>query len=140
MRFLYGEQNILRALDEAEFWKHQESEHATLVPIVTPNLESHYVQILEKFNNELSAMQAEAVKFIESAVRSRGFVDRQLKTNGANFIKQCISQSENFTNLLEEMLQNSQAVHSSQPSQTVIKHMVRESKYFIGIAQLISLK
>ena len=137
MRFFYGEQNVLRALDEAEFWKHQETEHADLIPVVTPNLEPHYAQRLEKFKEEFSAMHAEVVKYAESATRSRGIIGRELRMQMLKLVKLCIDQSEDFTELLADMLKNSRAVHASQTSQTVIHHMIRESKYFIGIDQLI---
>ena len=137
MRYYYGEQNILRALDEAEFWKHQEAEHAGLIPLVTPNLEPQYVQRLEQFSVELSQMNAETVKYIQSVIRSKGMVSQELKIQMLNVIRQCVEQSKGFTELMTDMLQNSNAVRSSQPSQTVIRHMIRESQYFIGIAQLI---
>ena len=137
MQFYYGAQNILRALDEAEFWKHQETEHAGLIPIVTPNLESLYVQTLEKFGLELHDMNSEAVKYIESVTRSQGVISRELRIQMYDFIKRCLEQSERFVEFMEEMLQKSDAVHSSKPSQDVINHMIRESRYFIGIAQLV---
>ena len=137
MRFYYGEQNVLRALDEAEFWKHQETEHAGLIPIVTPDLEPQYVHRLEQFGVELSSMQAEVVKYIESVTRSKGVVSRALKWEMRDVVKRCIEQSKEFVGLMTEMLQNSHAVQKSQPSQTVIRHMIRESQYFIGIGQLI---
>jgi hypothetical protein len=137
MRFYYGEQNILRALDEAEFWKHQEAEHAGMVPVVTPGLEAQYVQRLEQFGSELSTMHAEVVKYTESATRSRGIVSRVMRAQMLELVKRCIDQSEAFTQLLEELLQNSHAVRSNNASQVVIHHQIRESKYFIGIDQLI---
>ena len=137
MRYYYGEQNILRALDEAEFWKHQEAEHAGLIPLVTPNLEPQYVQRLEQFSVELSQMNAETVKYIQSVIRSKGMVSQELKIQMLNVIRQCVEQSKSFIETLTELLQNSNAVRSNQASQTVIRHMIRESQYFIGIAQLI---
>ena len=137
MRFYYGEQNILRALDEAEFWKHQEAEHAGLIPAVTPELEPQYVQRLAQFGNELARMNAEAVKYIESIIRSKGMVSRVLKTQMLRFIKECVEQSGCFCAFMEELLENSNAVRSSNTSQTVLRHMIRESQYFIGIDQLI---
>jgi len=137
VQFYYGVQNVLRALDEAEFWKHQEAEHAGLIPAVTPNLEHQYVKRLEQLGVELYHMNAEAVKYIESATRSRGMVNRGLKTQMLNLVSQCVEQSKVFVGLMEEMLQNSHAVRASQVSQTVIHHMIRESQYFIGIDQLV---
>ncbi|MCL2752552.1 MAG: DUF2935 domain-containing protein [Defluviitaleaceae bacterium] len=137
MQFYYGAQNILRALDEAEFWKHQEADHAGLIPVVTPNLEPQYVQALERFGIELSQMNAEAAKYIESVNRSKGAVSRGLKVQMYDLIRRCTKQSENFIELMGEMLQNSRAVSASQASKSVIQHMIRESQYFVGIAQLM---
>ena len=137
MQYYYGEQNILRALDEAEFWKHQEAEHAGLIPVVTPNLEPQYVQGLAQFGDEISQLNAEAVRYITSITRSKGVVNRDLKVQMLNFIGRCIEQSKHFVELMQEMLQQSRAVQANDASQTVIKHMIRESNYFIGIEQLI---
>ena len=137
MQYYYGAQNILRALDEAQFWKHQEAEHADLIPIVTPDLEPKYVQKLKQFGMELRQMQAETTKYIESINRSKGMVHRKLKMQMLNLVKECVSQSSRFTEFMAELLRDSHAVQASQPSQTVIYHMIRESKYFIGIDQLI---
>ena len=137
MQFYYGEQNILRALDEAQFWKHQEAEHADLIPVVTPNLEPEYVQKLEQFHTELGLMNAETVKYIESVNRSRGVLSRELKAQMLNLIHKCLEQSKSFVLLLSEMLQDSHAVQENPTSRTVINHMIRESNYFIGIDRLI---
>jgi len=137
MQYYYGEKNIARALDEAEFWKHQEKEHAGLIPAVTPGLEPHYVQRLAQFGVDLGAMNAEAVKYIASITRSKGMVPRELKRQMRDFIRLSVEQSQNFAALMTEMLSDSKAVRDNQTSQTVIHHMIRESQYFIGIDQLI---
>ena len=137
MQYYYGEQNILRALDEANFWKHQETEHAGLIPVVTPNLEAQYIQRLEQFGVQLGYLHAECTKFIASVTRSKGKVSPELKAQMLDLIKRCVQQSQTFTDFMTDMLQNSQAVRSNQNSQTVIRHMIRESQYFIGIDQLI---
>ena len=137
MQYYYGEQNLLRALDEAEFWKHQEAEHTAMIPVVTTNLEPMYISRLEQLGNEIGRMHGEVVKYIESVNRSRGTESRELRMQMTNIIKQCIDQSKSFCACLEEMLQNSHAVRSNQASQMVIHHQIRESQYFIGIDQLI---
>ena len=137
MQYYYGEQNILRALDEAEFWKHQETEHAGLIPVVTQGLEPQYIQKLEDFGVELGHMNAQAVQYTASITRSKGAVSRELRRRMVEFIHQCIKQSQEFSAFMTELLADSQAVKSQQASQTVIHHMIRESQYFIGIDQLI---
>jgi len=137
MRYYYGEANILRALDEAEFWKRQEAEHAGLIPAVTPGLEAEYVQRLAQFGIQLNSMNAEAVTFITSLTRSKGVVSRELRTQMQEFIHRCVEQSQLFVAFMTELLQQSAAVMANQTSQTVINHMIRESSYFIGIDQLM---
>jgi CRISPR/Cas system-associated protein Csm6 len=137
MRYYYGGRNILRALDEAEFWKHQEMEHAGLIPVVTPGLEPEFTQRLEQFGIELGRMNAEAVKYIESGARSKGMAGREMKAQMLDFVKRCVAQSQNFSDFMEELLKESHAVQANPPSQTVIHHMIRESQYFIGIDQLM---
>jgi len=137
MQYYYGAQNILRALDEADFWKHQEMEHAGLIPIVAPSLEPEYVEKLTEFGIEIGHLYAEAVKCIESVNRSRGMLSRELKMQMLNLIKKCIEQSQRFISFMGELQENSQAVRSSQPTVTLLHHMIRESNYFVGIAQLI---
>jgi hypothetical protein len=137
MQFYYGEKNILRALDEAEFWKLQETEHAGLIPQVTPNLEPEYAKALEQYGTELAIMHSEVVKDIASFTRSEGKITPEMKMQMLDLVKQCIDQSSSFVGLMVEMLRSSRAVQASQTSQTVINHMIRESQYFIGIDQLI---
>ena len=137
MQYYYGEKNLLRALDEAEFWKHQEKEHAGLIAVVTPGLEPEYVHDLEQLGVALGTMNAEAAKYIASITRSKGMVSRELRLQMTDFIRQCLEQSQSFVVLMTKMLQDSPAVKAHQPSQTVIHHMIRESSYFIGIDQLI---
>ena len=137
MQYYYGSQNILRALDEAEFWKHQEAEHAGLIPVVTPGLEPEYVQQLEQFGAAFNTMNAEAAKYIQSVNRSKGMISRELNRQMVDFVGQCVGQSQSFVALLTEMLQNSHAVISNATAPTLLNHMIRESQYFIGIDQLI---
>jgi len=137
MRYYYGEKNILRALDEAEFWKTQEADHTDLIPAVTPNLEAQYAQRLHQLGLEIRQNQAEAVKYITSITRSNGMISQELKMQMLNLIKACVEQSKNFVSLMNEMLSHSHAVNSNPTSQSVLHHMIRESQYFIGIDQLI---
>jgi len=137
MQFYYGSQNILRALDEAEFWKHQETEHTGLIPVVAPGLEPEYINELEQFGLIFQAQQAEAVKFIQSINRSRGTTSRELNRQMLDFLHDCITQSQGFCDLLQKMLKESPTIKSNSAAQGVLQHMIRESQYFIGIDQLM---
>ena len=137
MQFYYGAQNILRALDEAEFWKRQEADHADLIPVVTPNLEAEYVQGLARFAAELNKLNEEAVRYVESANRAAGATGPELDAQILELITHCVEESQNFVDYMNEMLKNSRAVRANASSVAVIHHMIRESEYFIGIATLI---
>ena len=137
MQFYYGAQNILRALDEAEFWKHQEADHADLIHIITPNLEAEYVGRLTQFGKEMHNLNVETAKFIESVNRAEGAVSPELKAQMLEHIMLCVDSSQKFVDFMEELLDNSQAVRGNASSAAVLNHMIRESQYFIGIAQLI---
>jgi len=137
MRFYYGERNVLRALDEAEFWKHQEAEHTDLIPVVTPNLEPDYAARLIKLGIEMRDLQSEVVKYIESSVRDGRTVGRDLYSQIMNLLSACVTQSNDFVTLMNDMLHHSHAVLAAAHSQDVIHHMIRESQYYIGIGQLI---
>jgi len=137
MQYYYGDKNILRALDEAEFWKHQEIEHTSVIQLVTPNLEDKYVSGLNGFGLQFSKMHAELVKYIESAVRSRGELSSGLYNEMAMAVKMSIQLSAEFVDYLNTMLGQSRSVQGNASSQTVINHIIRESQYFIGIDQLL---
>lgn len=137
MQYYYGEKNLYRALDEAEFWKHQEAEHAELILAITPNLEPNYAMALQQFQQELSETYEEAVKYSESVVRSKGVISSPLRMEMLQFIRHCLEQSQRFVALLQELLQKSQAVKANSTVQVVLHHLIRESQYFIGIDQLI---
>jgi len=137
MQFYYGDHNILRALDEAEFWKHQEAEHTDLIPIVAPGLERHYMQELAKFREEMNSLNAQAVQLVESATRAGGNVEPELKARMLELVMHCVEQSQKFVEFMEEILRDSAAARGNAVATEVIRHMVRESQYFVGIAQLI---
>lgn len=137
MQFYYGDSNLLRMLDEAQFWKLQEKEHTAVVQNTTPNLEKEYVNSLNEFELAFIAMEGCAIRLIETVIRSKDNINQNLKNEIYAFIKECIAQSQQFIKLLDYMLKNSDAVKDNQFSQVVINHIRRESEYFIGIAETI---
>lgn len=68
MRFFYGDKNILRALEEAEFWKQQEAEHTEVIMEVVPDLEDEYVDKLEGYKEIFNSTRARIVQYMEAAV------------------------------------------------------------------------
>ena len=79
MQFYYGERTLARALDEAEFWKHQEAEHTVVIRQIVPNLEPRFVMQLQQYELAFNQAKGLVVKYIETLVRSRGNVSRSMQ-------------------------------------------------------------
>jgi hypothetical protein len=137
MNFLYGDKNLLRVLDEAQFWKHQESEHTTVIDQIVPDLEAPFSERLYEFRNLLSQTEGEAVRLIESYIRSKGIISEELSEQIINYIHYAINESQNFLQFLDDIKQNSPVVQNDPVALVVIDHIMRESEYFSGIAQIV---
>jgi len=133
MQFSYGEQTPLRLLDEANFWKQQESEHTVVIRELLPDLEEPFVKQLENWQLLLSQTQATAISYIETVNRLKGNVTPDVLANIKRFIVYCCNQSTNFIALLNKIALESQAVKENPIVMVVINHIRRESEYFIGI-------
>ena len=136
MQFYYGEQNYLRVLDEVEFWKRQEAEHTTVIEQIVTNLETSTIETLSAFRHEFTQTENETVQLIETVIRAKGKVDYAMKQHIMDFIGYTIQESEEFIKFLNDLLAGNQPF-LSQLEQVVVKHIIRESEYFIGIAQTI---
>ncbi len=53
---------MLRVLDEAEFWKHQESEHTVVIREIVPGLENDHVEKLKKWQLAFSQTEDMVVR------------------------------------------------------------------------------
>ena len=133
MRFFYGENNILRALEEAEFWKHQESEHTDVIMEVVPDLEDEYVQKLEEYKEIFNSTRARIEQYMESAVNCHNTLSPEMQQNIINIINLAIRQSQVFIDFLSMLLRDSQAVLNNPTAVVVLNHIRRESEYFVGI-------
>jgi len=133
MRFFYGEKNILRALEEAEFWKHQESEHTDVIQEVTPDLESEYVVTLEEYKRIFDSTYGRTVQYMETAVNSQNIISPELYQDIIEIINLSVRQSQVFVEFLGKLLKDSEAVKNNPAAVTVINHIRRESEYFIGV-------
>lgn len=137
MQFYYGEKNILRVLDETEFWKRQEGEHTVVIRTIVPDLEPRFARQLEEFETAFRQMEGKTIELMESVIRSKGRLDPELKRNIVLFIKSSIGQSRQFIQFLDLLLAESIPVRENPTAQVVINHIRRESDYFIGISQVI---
>lgn len=136
MKYYYGDQNYLRVLDEAEFWKRQEAEHTTVIQEVLPNLDAATVKRLKAYELEFNQTEQKAVQLIETVVRSKGQLNQVMTQHIMEFIRYAIQESEQFVAFLNELLTKVQ-VEQNLVGKVVVNHIIRESEYFIGIAQTI---
>lgn len=134
MKFFYGDKNILRALDEAEFWKHQESEHTDVIMEIVPDLENEYVEKLEQYKRIFDSTHDRAVQYSEAAVNCCNILPGEMYENIVNLVDLSIKQSKVFVEFLGMLLSDSEAVKGNPAAVTVLNHMRRESEYFIGAA------
>lgn len=137
MQFSYGEQTPLRLLDEVKFWKHQEQEHTVVLREIAPDLERKFVEELREWENALAKTHYQAIQLTETVVRSGNVIQAQVADQVFRLISFSLEQSCRFTQFLFDLLNMSPAVKNNPVAQTVVKHMIRESEYFIGIAQTI---
>lgn len=138
MRHLYGDKTFLRVLDEAEFWKRQESEHTVVIRNIVPGLEDEYVRQLQNWEQALSQTQAAAERYMEAVIRSGSSISPQLRQQIMGFINFSICQSQGFIQFLNLLSSGSTAIRNNPVASVVIDHIRRESEYFTGIAIVIT--
>jgi len=137
VQFYYGSQMPLRVLDECEFWKLQESEHAVVIPEAVPHLEERYVDDLKQWEMALSHTHQRVIRFMETAIRSGGTFSPALYHDLMQLVQHCLQESQQFIQFCHMLIQQSAAISTSMTAVTIMKHIIRESQYFIGIAQTI---
>lgn len=137
MQFYYGSQMPLRILDEAEFWKHQEEEHTVVIRELVAGLEEMYVKALKEWEEALSKTHKQVLRFIESVVRAGQYVPNQLYEQVLKLVSFCLQQSLDFIKLCEQIKTESEAVSKNPTAKVVLNHIIRESEYFVGIAQVL---
>ncbi|MBB6446970.1 DUF2935 domain-containing protein [Bacillus benzoevorans] len=137
MQYYYGQQMPLRILDEAEFWKHQEKEHTVVIRELVSNLEAEYVEALKKWETSLGETHQKVIRFIETVVRSAYYISAALQQQVLELVSFCLKQSLQFIELCQQIKTNSAAVSANPTAKVVIDHIIRESEYFVGIAQAL---
>lgn len=133
MRFFYGEKNILRALEEADFWKNQESEHIDVILEIVPDLEEEYVQRLEEYQEIFNSTHGRIVQLMETAVNCHNTLPPDIEQDIFNIINLAVRQSRVFIDFLGMLLRDSQAVTNNPTAVVVLNHIRRESEYFVGV-------
>ncbi len=137
MQFYYGDKMPLRLLDEAEFWKHQESEHTVVIRELVTGLEQPFVETLKQWELALNQTHGAVVRFTETFIRSGQLVSPQLYQQVMDLIRYCMQQSIEFISFLDRLASDSAAIAGNPTAKTVLNHIRRESEYFVGIAQTI---
>jgi hypothetical protein len=127
----------LRVLDECEFWKQQEEEHTVVIRELVNGLESTYVNQLKEWEKVLLHTYQQVVQFIETVIRSNGVFSQALYRDLMQLVAVCLQQSKQFIDFLNGLMKKSEPIKNNPTAIVVIKHIIRESEYFIGIAQTI---
>lgn len=137
MQFYYGQQMPLRILDEAEFWKHQEEEHTVVIRELVAGLEQSFVEALQRWEEALSTTHQQIVRYIESVVRAGTYLSNELYQQVLHLVAYCLQQSLAFIQLCRQLKTESAAVSQNPTAKVVLNHIIRESEYFVGVAQLL---
>jgi hypothetical protein len=95
------------------------------------------VERLKEWEAALRRTHQYVVRFIESVIRSAGMYSPALYQQVLQLVAHCLEQSQQFIRFLNRMMQESRVIQSSLIAMTIMKHIIRESEYFIGIAQTI---
>jgi hypothetical protein len=127
----------LRVLDEAEFWKHQEEEHTVVIRELVANLEEEYVKAMHEWEKALGETHKQVIRFIETVIRSKDHLSNSLYQQVLQLVSFCLQQSMEFIKLCEQIKNESAAVSANPTAKVVLDHIIRESEYFVGIAQAI---
>lgn len=136
MQFYYGQQMPLRILDEAEFWKHQEEEHTVVIRELVANLETEFVNALKEWEKVLGETRHQVLQYIQTVVRSN-YVQEGLQQQVLQMVPFWLQQSLQFIELCKQIKDQSQAVSTNPTAKVVLDHIIRESDYFVGIAQAL---
>jgi hypothetical protein len=134
MEFCYGDKNHIRILEEAEFWKRQESEHTVVIRELVGDLEEEFVEKLIEFQQVFSSTEATIVQVFERLNRSCYNLSPEMIQNIRYIIETTVQQSRAFVAFLSNLIRQSAAVKSNVTAGVVINHIIRESEYYIGIA------
>lgn len=125
------------SLDEAEFWKHQEEEHTVVIRELVKGLEQKYVEALQKWELDFAETHQRVVRYIETVNRSGGHVNPSLYQDIFQLVTYCLQQSERFIEFCRMLIKESEPIRTNPTAKVVLNHIIRESEYFIGIAQTI---
>lgn len=137
MQFYYGSQMPLRILDECDFWKMQEAEHTVVIREAVPQLEERFTEELKQWEMALNRTHQQVIRLMESTIRAGEPLPPTLYHYVLQLVQYCLQESEQFVHFCRMLSRESRAISTNLTAVTIIKHIIRESEYFIGIAQTI---
>lgn len=133
MLAVYGTQMPLRLLEEIRFWKMQEKEHTVVILELIPDLEANYVNLLKEWEPIFEQTEAAATQWIEALLRSPSGLTPNVQAQLERIVDMSIQQSRLWISQLLYMLNHSEAVKRHETAPVVLRHIIRESEYFLGV-------
>lgn len=133
MLSVYGALTPLRLLEEIRFWKMQEKEHTVVIRELAPGLEPEYVQLLKEWEPVFAKTEQDAAQLIQAFLCSPGGMPPYLPMQAEYLLQQSIRQSMLFISQLQHMETHSKAIAGNPTAQVVIRHIIRESEYFLCV-------
>ncbi|GIP34733.1 Fe-Mn family superoxide dismutase [Paenibacillus sp. J2TS4] len=130
---IYGSLMPLRLLEEIRFWKMQEKEHTEVIRALVSNLEPQYVKLLKEWEPVFEKTEMTATQWIEALIRSPGSLTPHAQAQIQKLVQESLRQSRLFVSQLLHMLYHSQAIAGNPTAQVVVRHIIRESEYFLGV-------
>ncbi|MGE8204541.1 DUF2935 domain-containing protein [Heyndrickxia sp. NPDC080065] len=137
MQYYYGTQMPLRVLDECEFWKQQEEEHTIVIRELVKELETENVEALLEWEKSFTEAHNRVVRFIETTIRTTGTFTYELYRDLTKLVSYCLEQSVQFIDFCNKLIEESEPIKDNPTAKVVLKHIIRESEYFVGIAQAV---
>ncbi|MBW7457522.1 Fe-Mn family superoxide dismutase [Paenibacillus sepulcri] len=125
----------LRVLEEIQFWKTQEKEHTAVIREIIPHLEPAYVQLLQAWEPIFARTEQMAEKLLMAALANPEDIPPDLVKSSEELLKVSALQSRKFVAQLTKMLEDSAAAASSPFAGIVIRHIIRESDYFLCVLE-----
>lgn len=133
MLSVYGALTPLRLLEEIRFWKMQEKEHTVVIRELAPGLEPEYVQLLKEWEPVFAKTEQDAAQLIQTFLCSPGGMPTYLPMQAEYLLQQSVRQSMLFISQLQHMETHSKAIAGNPTAQVVIRHIIRESEYFLCV-------
>ncbi|MCM3456663.1 DUF2935 domain-containing protein [Heyndrickxia oleronia] len=137
MQFYYRNQMPLRVLDECEFWKQQEEEHTVVIRELVKDLETEFFDALFEWETAFREANGRVVRFIETTIRTTGTFTYELYRELTKLVSFCLEQSVQFIAFCNQLIQESEPIVNNPTAKVVMKHIIDESEYFVGIAQAV---